>query len=296
MVISTEYPSDLLVTRLIHHHSVHSPFYDPAETIVKNDLEVTRAHYMKESSSFLPTEIESPLVPKDRHGFLAVLEIGEKNVTQFLYMDTGSSLFLPHTEQKTTWTRDFVLQPVPFVGGKTSSGHLAIETFKFGTQKSILKDIVFGCTAKSSLYVNGVLGLGANHVSLVSQTLSTKFSYCIGNISDRFYQHNTLIMGNKLKLHDTQTPMVIEDKYYITLESIKEGDKKLEIDSQVFMRKSDEYTGGMVIDSGTTYSFLPQIALDKLEEEIENVIDFNLARNLSIPIPGLENYEMLCYI
>ncbi|KAK4415353.1 Aspartic proteinase nepenthesin-2 [Sesamum alatum] len=96
-----------------------------------------------------------------------------------------------------------------------------------------------------------------------TQIQSSKFSYCIGNIN----------------------------KYYVNLESIKIGDKLLDIDAEIFRRKSD-YNGGMVLDSASTYSFIPQEALEKFEEETTNLIDLLLFRNFSITYRG---YTRLCY-
>ncbi|KAL0458589.1 UNVERIFIED_CONTAM: hypothetical protein Slati_0486100 [Sesamum latifolium] len=107
-----------------------------------------------------------------------------------------------------------------------STGHIATETFKFGRIKVTLRKIVFGCAKHTSLYANGVLGIR-----------SSKFSYCIGNTSDRSYPYNTLVIRDKIELIGYKTPMIIEDKYYITLESINIGNKLLNIDPEILRRK-----------------------------------------------------------
>ncbi|KAL0453390.1 UNVERIFIED_CONTAM: Aspartic proteinase nepenthesin-2 [Sesamum latifolium] len=96
---------------------------------------------------------------------------------------------------------------------------------------------------------------------------------------------------DRIELIGYQTPMIIEDKYYINLESIKIGNKLLNIDSEMLRRKSD-YNGGMVLDSGSTYSFIPQVALDQFEGETIKIIDLLLVRNSSIKY---RKYTKLCY-
>ncbi|KAL0404645.1 UNVERIFIED_CONTAM: Aspartic proteinase nepenthesin-2 [Sesamum radiatum] len=172
-----------------------------------------------------------------------------------------------------------------------SIGHIATETIKFGRSKGTLRNILFGCAGSTNLYANGVLGLGASALSLITQLQYSKFSYCIGNISDRSYPYNTLVIGDRIELIGYQTPMIIEDKYYINLESIKIGNKLLNIDSEMFRRKSD-YNGGMVLDSGSTCSFISQVALDQFEGETIKIIDLLLVRNSSIKY---REYTRLCY-
>ncbi|KAL6503262.1 hypothetical protein OROHE_023891 [Orobanche hederae] len=138
-----------------------------------------------------------------------------------------------------------------------SQGHLARETFKFERSNETLKGVVFGCAKRTNLFMNGVLGLGKLPLSLVSQYSSARFSYRIGNISDSSYAYNILVIGNEIELWGDQTPLIIEDKYYITLVGIMIGETSLEFDPQIFRRNSSEYTGGMVIDTGSTLSFIP---------------------------------------
>ncbi|KAL0339920.1 UNVERIFIED_CONTAM: hypothetical protein Sradi_4508800 [Sesamum radiatum] len=75
----------LLVTRLIHHHSVDSPYFDSkkmTEELADIDLQssISRAKYLisNTSVSCYPTDIESQLTPKLQCGFLANLKVGEQ--------------------------------------------------------------------------------------------------------------------------------------------------------------------------------------------------------------------------
>ncbi|XP_019260470.1 PREDICTED: aspartic proteinase CDR1-like [Nicotiana attenuata] len=68
-------------------------------------------------------------------------------------------------------------------------------------------------------------------------------------------------------------------KYYITLEKISVGDKFLDIDPIIFKRI--DHQGGMIVDSGATSSYLPEIAYKKLKEEIKSVIGTTLEEFIS---------------
>ncbi|KAL0339921.1 UNVERIFIED_CONTAM: Aspartic proteinase nepenthesin-2 [Sesamum radiatum] len=336
MGLTTQDPvPPLLVTRLIHDHSVNSPYFDPKKTIKELadiDLQssISNAKYLISNtsvSSYL-TDIESQLTPKLQRGFLANLKVGEQYTDQLVYMDTGSSLLwincepcglnvpapIYHPQESSSYrmqycNRDFGMceatgtvrtecdidnicqYHVRYGSEDYSAGHIATETIKFGRSKGTVRNILIGCASSTTLYANGVLGLGASVLSLITQLQYSKFSYCIGNISDRSYPYNTLVIGDRIELIGYKTPMIIEDKYYINLESIKIGNKLLDIDSEIFRRKPD-YNGGMVLDTGSTYSFIPQVALDQFEGETGKLIDLLLVRNSSIKY---REYTRLCY-
>ncbi|XP_019265224.1 PREDICTED: aspartic proteinase nepenthesin-1-like [Nicotiana attenuata] len=136
--------------------------------------------------------------------------------------------------------------------------------------------------------VRGVLGLGQRAVSLVSQQNYTGFSYCIGNITDIEYDSNALTLGGKPIIEGASTPMfMVIGKYYITLEKISVGDKFLDIDPIIFKRI--DHQGGMIVDSGATSSYLPEIAYKKLKEEIKSVIGTTLEEFIS------NRPDELCY-
>ncbi|KAL3825874.1 hypothetical protein ACJIZ3_021903 [Penstemon smallii] len=306
------------------------------EDIVKKDLEITKAFYMKESSSFLPTSFDANVGTKGNRGFTAYLEVGEKRVKQYLYMDTGSSLLWINCDPNSynapypiydpkksssykiqrcinspfcaglgavkTWCGEKYMcnYEQRFIDGNKNSGHLAAETFFFNISQSSAENIVFGCTARTTLFVNGILGLGPNKVSIVSQLDSTMFAYCIGNISDVGSSLNTLSIGS-LVLHYPTIPLIIDDKFYVNVFSIEFGYSRsppttLAIDPKIFKRNSENHTGGMVIDSASTLSFLPRLALDKVVESMRHLLDPVLQRSASVEWKGnIYTYHRLCY-
>ncbi|XP_055824423.1 aspartic proteinase nepenthesin-1-like [Solanum dulcamara] len=183
--------------------------------------------------------------------FLVPLKIGTPTVPQILIMDTGSLLLWVHCG--------------PTIGGEGSpgrtEGNLASEVVTFdsrnGTEVTI-KRLMFGCSSiysKGADRCSGVLGLGQRAISLVSQLNYTGFSYCIGNINDRNYDSNTLVLGGEPIIIAASTPMfMLIGKYYITLEKINVGDKFLDIDPNIFKRV--DYQGGMLVDSGAPSTYL----------------------------------------
>ncbi|GER57370.1 eukaryotic aspartyl protease family protein [Striga asiatica] len=173
------------------------------------------------------------------------------------------------------------------------SGYLGRETFEFEpldeveADRFILHNITFGCATISNLRVDGVLGLNANRVSLISQTGSTRFAYCIGNISDPTYPYNILILddNNEIGLHGSPTPLVVNNHYYINLEGVTVGGQSV---------MGFNFRISMLMDLGSTYTLLSMSLLKKLEAAVADVIGGNLTRTYSIKFD--KAYTLLCYV
>ncbi|KAL3615414.1 hypothetical protein CASFOL_041075 [Castilleja foliolosa] len=275
--------------------------------------------------------IEAPLKSRPSGGFLASIQVGSKLLDQFVFMDTGSGLFWINCEpcglnvplylfdplDSKTFTKEncslgFCAKTgsviveckdkvtcsytVRYAGGDYSEGYLARDSIKFGGSEEILPHVAFGCSHATTLKVNGILGLSNNPISLISQLQSSKFAYCIGNISDTSYPYSLLgigdNIGDNLGSIGKQTTLIVEDKYYLTLEAIKFGGKALDIDPLIFQRNPSEYTGGMIVDTGSTYTFIPKVAADKIDAEIIALIGPRLPRNYNIKYKG---HPMLCF-
>nr|XP_009619355.2 aspartic proteinase CDR1-like [Nicotiana tomentosiformis] len=287
-----------------------------------SDLMVVVSNVMKKDV------VEVQIYPVYGAQFLIPLKNGTPPVPQILIMDTGSFLLWVHCGftiggeaspaplyqnadsssyvedvYRETSMRDFMTlkgtcsfsrrcdYTLNYVKGK-SQGHLASEVVTFqsknGSEETI-KRLVFGCSSISlgADGCSGVLGLGQRPVSLVSQQNYTGFSYCIGNISDVNYDSNALVLGDKPIIEENSTPMfMVLGKYYINLERISVGDKFLDIDPSIFKRI--DYNGGMLVDSGATSTYLPEIAFKKLKEEIKSVVGTTLKEVAKGP-------EQLCY-
>lgn len=177
------------------------------------------------------------------------------------------------------------------IKGTIASEQLTFETFDEGTVA--VPNITFGCghvikTRHTGRHWTGVMGLGTGLPSLAGQ-FGNRFSYCLGNISDPFYNYNHLVLGDGADVQGYSTPFeTINGNYYVTLEGISIGETKLEIDLEVFARTS--YGGGVIIDSGSTLTTLPYEAFTLLAYEVRNLTDGILTR-----IKDNTQWWELCY-
>lgn len=159
----------------------------------------------------------------------------------------------------------------------STQGSLASETFTFD-DKVTVPNVGFGCGTDNEgggfSQGAGLVGLGRGPLSLVSQLEEPKFSYCLTSIDDK--STSTLLMGsfasNAKRNSSVQTTTLIKNPsypsfYYLSLKGITVGDTKLtSIDESVFALNSDG-TGGMIIDSGTTITYLEESAFGVLAKE-----------------------------
>ncbi|WCJ30175.1 Eukaryotic aspartyl protease family protein [Euphorbia peplus] len=178
---------------------------------------------------------------------------------------------------KCNWLNQCVYN-VTYVNGVSSQGILATEQIVFqGSDEgtSIASEVVFGCSCENRKYKDGrftgILGLGSGTTSLVSQ-MGSKFSYCLGNIFDHNYRYNWLVLGDKAKMEGYSTPLeIVNSRYYVTLEGISVGEKRLNIGHTDFRRRRSGHA--MVIDSGTPLTYLEDNLYSALANEIRNLLD-----------------------
>lgn len=157
----------------------------------------------------------------------------------------------------------------------TTQGVMAAETFTFG-EVSVPK-VAFGCGEdnEGSGFGQGagLVGLGRGPLSLVSQLDEPKFSYCLTSIDDS--STSTLLMGSLANANNSDTaskttPLVVNPSqpsfYYLSLEGITVGGTRLPIKKSTFALNSDG-SGGVIIDSGTTLTYLEKSAFDLVKKE-----------------------------
>lgn len=149
----------------------------------------------------------------------------------------------------------------------------------------VVKNFTFGCAHEALGEPIGVAGFGRGALSLPAQLaqfsphLGSQFSYCLVSHSfdtDRIRQPSPLILGrvdsvngeNKQKrvgnpvADDFVYTSMLENVkhpyyYYVGLEAITVGNRR--IPAPESMKKIDRKgNGGMVVDSGTTYTMLPE--------------------------------------
>ncbi|KAM7275138.1 hypothetical protein ACFE04_017004 [Oxalis oulophora] len=129
----------------------------------------------------------------------------------------------------------------------------------------------------------GLVGLGRGPLSLVSQLKESKFSYCLTSIDDNDNKTSTLFMGPLANLKKTDgfktTPLVQNPSqptfYYLSLEGISIGDTRLPIEKSTFALQ-DDGSGGLIIDSGTTITYLEESAFREIQKELTSQVDLPL--------------------
>ncbi|XP_021668888.2 aspartic proteinase CDR1 [Hevea brasiliensis] len=166
-----------------------------------------------------------------------------------------------------------------YVDGLPSVGVLATEQLVFQNSDggtNAVPDVVFGCSHENGNYKDrrftGVFGLGNEITSFVTQ-MGSKYSYCIGNITDPNYRYNHLVLGDGANIEGYSTPIeVIGGHYYITLEGISVGEKRLVIDySNAF--SWEEKRKRVIIDSGTAITWLAENVYRALDNEVRSLLD-----------------------
>lgn len=163
----------------------------------------------------------------------------------------------------------------------SSEGLLASETFTFGEVS--IPNVAFGCgndnEGSGFSQGAGLVGLGRGPLSLVSQLQMSKFSYCLTSINeDSDSKSSTLLMGSMA--HEDYkniitTPLVKNPTqpsfYYLSLEGISVGDTQLPIKKSTFSLNKDG-SGGIIIDSGTTITYLEESAFSLLKKEFSSQV------------------------
>ncbi|KAD5960362.1 hypothetical protein R6Q59_013488 [Mikania micrantha] len=173
----------------------------------------------------------------------------------------------------------------------STQGVLATETFTF--DKVTVPVIGFGCGEDNEgsgfNQGGGLVGLGRGPLSLVSQLKKSKFSYCLTSISDDTSSENnptsTLVMGSlatKTSNYNDSiytTPLIKNPShpsfYYLSLVGISVGNVDLPIKKSSFAVGSDG-TGGMIIDSGTTITYLEESAFDLVKKQFVSQVKLDV--------------------
>lgn len=157
-------------------------------------------------------------------------------------------------------------------------GDVAAETLTFDGGVSFPK-VAFGCGHQNagtfSQTGSGIVGLGGGAVSIINQLQSTiggKFSYCLtllnSNISSKISFGSAAVVGGD---NVVSTPLVKKSTdtfYYLTLEGISVGEER--VDSAA--AAAAEYEGNIIIDSGTTLTFVPQEIYEGVEAALVKAI------------------------
>ncbi|CAD6245463.1 unnamed protein product [Miscanthus lutarioriparius] len=170
----------------------------------------------------------------------------------------------------------------------STAGVLANETFTFGAASSTkvrAANVSFGCgslNAGDLANSSGMVGFGRGPLSLVSQLGPSRFSYCLTSYLSP--TPSRLYFGVFANLNSTNTssgspvqstPFVINpalpNMYFLSVNGISLGTKRLPIDPLVFAI-NDDGTGGVIIDSGTSITWLQQDAYEAVRRGLVSAI------------------------
>ncbi|KAJ9540791.1 hypothetical protein OSB04_027297 [Centaurea solstitialis] len=148
----------------------------------------------------------------------------------------------------------------------TSSGVLGEDIISFGNQSELSPQrATFGCETKETgdLYsqrADGIIGLGGGDLSIVDQlvdkgVISNSFSLCYGGMD---VGGGAMVLGSVSPPSGTvysYSDPVRSPYYNVELKELHVAGKKLPLSPSVFDGKH-----GTVLDSGTTYAYLPEDA------------------------------------
>ncbi|KAJ0098007.1 hypothetical protein Patl1_28585 [Pistacia atlantica] len=189
----------------------------------------------------------------------------------------------------------------------SSSGVLGEDILSFGNQSELVPQrAVFGCenVETGDLYTqhaDGIMGLGRGDLSVVDQlvekgVISDSFSLCYGGMdigggamvlgdisppANMVFAHSDPVRRYVLKkFRDGNSPY-----YNINLKAIHVAGKPLPLNPRVFDGKH-----GTVLDSGTTYAYLPEAAFVAFKDAIMN--ELQSLKQIRGPDP---NYHDICF-
>lgn len=171
-----------------------------------------------------------------------------------------------------------------------TSGDLSSETFTIGNRNSVkLTKIVFGCAHDSGgtfdEHESGIIGLGGGRLSLISQageSLGKKFSYCLVPTTSKV--PGKISFGSDAVVSAPgaiTTPLVAKSPdtyFYLTLEGVSVGDERIAYKgakSTSTVPDAADYNveeGNIIIDSGTTLTYLPSEFYSDLESAVERAV------------------------
>ncbi|XP_058758467.1 aspartic proteinase CDR1-like [Vicia villosa] len=190
-----------------------------------------------------------------------------------------------------------------------SIGELGFDSISFGSSNSTLQGAnsvtngnitfpksIFGCgyynifTSDNSGKASGLVGLGAGPLSLISQlgdSIGRKFSYCLvpfasNSTSKLRFGNEAIITGEGV----VSTPLIIKSStptfYYVNLEGVTVGQK---------MFHTGQTDGNIIIDSGTTLTYLEPPIFDNFITSMKEAIGIEQVEDSSSPFSYCFTYQ-----
>ncbi|KAI4312606.1 hypothetical protein MLD38_037410 [Melastoma candidum] len=301
---------------LIPRDSPMSPFYDPSETPFHRvgkavRRSIARVRGLRSNDAGGPSADISRIDGE----YLMNITIGSPPVGIMALADTGSSLIWTQCqpcdvcypqcrvlEQSFCPKQGSTCQYSVSYGDKSySKGNISTDVFGFGSTSGspfTLSGMVFGCGFNNyglfGIHSTGIVGLGGGDASLISQiggSSGTKFSYCLVPFFSTTKTTSKLSIGRDAEVIGPgtfTTPLIPNSPkiyYYLTLEGISINGEKFEV-SGSSGKGADP--GNMIIDSGTTLTWLPSDLYQQIEPAVSAAIDLPRAKEIINPFK-------LCY-
>ncbi|GFS36509.1 eukaryotic aspartyl protease family protein [Actinidia rufa] len=235
--------------------------------------------------------IQAPIFPGSGE-FLMNISIGTPAVPMSAILDTGSDLIwtqcMPCTNARTVASTCIAMETSPPLKG---SWHKTLLLFEdSGSGPVSIPNIGFGCGVNNQGtgfgQGSGLVGLGRGPLSLVSQLGLGKFSYCLTSISEN--KTSNVLFGALADLNYStsgashRTPLVQNpfqpSFYYVSLEGITIGETLLPMPKSTMKLKEDG-SGGMIIDSGTTLTYLQEEAFRALKMEFKSQMKLRVSES-----------------
>ncbi|XP_044490217.1 aspartic proteinase 36-like isoform X2 [Mangifera indica] len=178
----------------------------------------------------------------------------------------------------------------------SSSGVLGEDILSFGNESELLPQrAVFGCENVEtgdlySQHADGIMGLGRGDLSVVDQlvdkgVISDSFSLCYGGMD---IGGGAMVLGNitsPANMVFAHSDPLRSPYYNINLKAIHVAGKSLPLNPRVFDGKH-----GTVLDSGTTYAYLPEAAFVAFKNAIMH--ELQSLKQIRGPDP---NYHDICF-
>ncbi|KAG0460394.1 hypothetical protein HPP92_020289 [Vanilla planifolia] len=177
----------------------------------------------------------------------------------------------------------------------SSSGVLGEDVISFGIESDLQPQrAVFGCETSETgdlfnQHADGILGLGRGQLSIMDQlvdkgVISDSFSLCYGGMD---IGGGAMVLGGMPLPPDmvfSRSDPVRSPYYNIELKEIHVSGKRLDLSPSVFDGKH-----GTVLDSGTTFAYLPKEAFVAFKDTIMDEIQLK-------QIPGPDpSYKDICF-
>ncbi|XP_078179637.1 aspartic proteinase nepenthesin-1-like [Carex rostrata] len=187
--------------------------------------------------------------------------------------------------QQENCTKNLCMYSYAYGDQTYSYGYVSSEIFTFGTSSEFKAHIGFGCGFQNGGDLNnssGIAGFSKLPNSLVSQLGASSFSHCM---TDNINKRSILRFGTQEEIYrnikaPVQTskfikgPPGLEALYFIAMTGVTVGTKRLSIPKSVFKK-------GTLVDSGTAFSTLPEVAYNKLKAALLSDMKLS-ATNISV--------------